>query len=46
MDDKESDLLISVQEQLFTIGSYLATGNNKKMMIHFQLCLLMLQSKT
>ena len=26
--------MISVQEQLFTIGSYLATGNNKKMMIH------------
>ena len=34
MGDKETDLLISVQEQLFTIGSYLATGNNKKMMIH------------
>ena len=34
MVDKESFLLISVQEQLFTIGSYLATGNNKKMMIH------------
>ena len=34
MDDKESYLLISIQEQLFTIGSYLATGNNKKMMIH------------
>ena len=28
MEDKETDLLISVQEQLFTIGSYLATGNN------------------
>ena len=34
MGEKESSLLISVQEQLFTIGSYLATGNNKKMMIH------------
>jgi len=34
MDKKEINLLILVQEQLFTIGSYLATGNNKKMMIH------------
>lgn len=34
MGERETNLLISVQEQLFIIGSYLATGNNKKMMIH------------
>ena len=34
MGERETNLLISVQEQLFIIGSYLATGNNKKMMIN------------
>ena len=31
---EENSFLISVQEQLFTVGSYLATGDNKKMMAH------------
>ena len=34
MENKEINLLVSIQEQLFTIGSYLATGDNKKMIIH------------
>lgn len=34
IDDKYNPFLIKVQEQLFTIGSYLATGDNKKMMAH------------
>ena len=34
IDDKHNPFLIKVQEQLFTIGSYLATGDNKKMMVH------------
>ena len=34
IDDKHNPFLIKIQEQLFTIGSYLATGDNKKMIIH------------
>lgn len=34
IDDKYNPFLIKIQEQLFTIGSYLATGDNKKMMVH------------
>ena len=34
IDDKHNPFLIKIQEQLFTIGSYLATGDNKKMMVH------------
>ena len=34
MDSKEDLFLTHIQKQLFTIGSYLATGNNSKMMIH------------
>ena len=34
--DKEADMLVKIQEELFTIGSYLATGDNEKMMVHLQ----------
>ena len=34
LSTEENYFLISVQEQLFTVGSYLATGDNKKMMAH------------
>ena len=34
LSTEENSFLISVQEQLFTVGSYLATGDNKKMMAH------------
>ena len=34
MDSKGDLFLTNIQKQLFTIGSYLATGNNPKMMIH------------
>ena len=37
IDDKHNPFLIKVQEQLFTIGSYLATGDNEKMMVHLQM---------
>ena len=34
IEDKHNPFLIKIQEQLFTIGSYLATGDNEKMMVH------------
>ena len=34
IDSKEADMLVKIQEELFTIGSYLATGDNEKMMVH------------
>ena len=34
MESKEADILVKIQEELFTIGSYLATGDNEKMMVH------------
>jgi cob(I)alamin adenosyltransferase len=34
IESKEADMLVKIQEELFTIGSYLATGDNEKMMVH------------
>ena len=34
MNSNEGPFLTNIQKQLFTIGSYLATGNNSKMMTH------------
>jgi cob(I)alamin adenosyltransferase len=32
--NKEVEILVKVQEELFIIGSYLATGDNEKMLVH------------
>ena len=34
IENKEAEILVKIQEELFTIGSYLATGDNEKMMVH------------
>ena len=34
IETKENDLMVKIQEELFIIGSYLATGDNEKMMVH------------